>query len=99
MGRQTSRFQNPNKDILISQISQDKVLAYDETDGHTKPKPSVKHPRSEVKFSPDVYSPRARGQREYVPPRAQARDTRGEHGEMNKGCYYVMAALDFCWCL
>lgn len=99
MGRQTSRFQNPNKDILISQISQDKVLAYNETDGHAKPKPSVKHPRSEVKFSPDVYSPRARGQREYVPPRAQARDPRGEHGEMNKGCYYVMAALDFCWCL
>jgi len=22
-----------------------------------------------------------------------------EHGDMNKGCYYLMAALDFCWCL
>jgi len=99
IGRQTSRFQNPNKDLLISQISQDKVLACDEADAPLKSKPSVKHP--EVKFSnvPDVYSPRVRGQREHVPPRAQARDPRGEHGDMNKGCYYVMAALDFCWCL
>jgi len=104
-GRQLSRFQNPNKDILISQLSRDKVsVVADEVDGArrmVKHEPSVKHHKKGVTIasSPDVYTPRVRGTREVVPPRAVAREPRGEHGEMNQGCYYVMAALDFCWCL
>ena len=102
MGRQTSRFQNPDKDILVSQISRDKVAVCAEPDGpQTRPSPRVRPPKKEVTIAPghDVYGPRSRGPREYIPPRAVARDPRGEHGEMNQGCYYVMAALDFCWCL
>lgn len=104
-GRHISRFQNPNKDILISQLSRDKVsVVSDEVDGPrrmVKHEPSVKHHKKGVTIAsaPDVYSPRVRGTREVVPPRAVAREPRGEHGDMNQGCYYVMAALDFCWCL
>ena len=34
---------------------------------------------------------------ERIPVRSEA--GHGEHDDMNMGCYYVMAALDFCWCL
>jgi len=99
---QNTRLQNPNKDRIVSQLSQDKVAVCDQTDsGWVKPEIRVKHPRKEVKIAavPDVYSPRVRGPREYIPPRALAHEPRGEHGDMNKGCYYMMAAMDFCWCL
>jgi len=100
---QNTRLQNPNKDRIVSELSQDKVSVCDQTDsGWVKPEIRVKHPRKEVKIAavPDVYSPRVRGpRREYIPPRAVAREPRGEHGDMNKGCYYMMAAMDFCWCL
>jgi len=104
LGRQHSRFQNPEKDLLLSQLSQDKVLVCDEVDGAVKVEPPrVRSPKKEVTIHavPDVYGPRAssRKQREYIPPRAVAREARGEHGDMNKGCYYLMSALDFCWCL
>merc|ERR550525_30443 len=104
---QNTRLQN--RDRLRSGVSQDKVALCEQTDSG---KPRVKHPRKEVKIAaepnvysprvrhvPDVYSPRVRGHREHIPPRALAREPAGEHGEMNQGCYYVMAALDFCWCL
>ena len=102
--RQSTRLQNPNKDRIVSGLSQDKVSVCDQTDSgrvRVKPEIRVKHPRKEVKIAavPDVYSPRVRGPREYIPPRALAHDPRGEHGDMNKGCYYMMAAMDFCWCL
>ena len=103
--RQSTRLQNPNKDRIVSGLSQDKVSVCDQTDsgssGRVKPEIRVKHPRKEVKIAavPDVYSPRVRGPREHIPPRAVAREARGEHGDMNKGCYYMMAAMDFCWCL
>lgn len=85
-GRQTSRFQNSQHDILTSQLSREEVAVC--------PAP----PKKEVTIATDVYTPRS-GQRERIPPRAAARKAPGEHGDMNKGCYYLMAALDFCWCL
>jgi len=101
---QSTRLQNPNKDRIVSGLSQDNVSVCDQTDSgmmRVKPEIRVKHPRKEVRLAavPDVYSPRGRGPREYIPPRAVAREPRGEHGDMNKGCYYMMAAMDFCWCL
>ena len=55
-------------------------------------RPAVTHRRVAEE---EVYG-RAVVRGERVPVRAEAR---GEHGEMNMGCYYLMAALDFCWCL
>jgi len=100
--RQQSRFQNPHKDILISLRSQDNLAVVDQ-DGVDA---SVDHPQktssTKVHFvdktTPDVYSRRSLGPEEYIPPRSSA-NPKGEHGEMNKGCYYLMSALDFFWCL
>lgn len=103
--RQHSRFQNPKKDILISHVSQDNVAVF-EQDFVDAPPPLKKEarvstPKNEVKFAPvpEVYTRRPAGHREQIPARATARQPRGEHEDMNKGCYYLMAALDFCWCL
>jgi len=85
-GRQTSRFQNSEKDILTSQFSREEVAV------------CPAQPKKEVTIASDVYTPRS-GQRERIPARATAQRAPGEHGDMNKGCYYLMAALDFCWCL
>ena len=85
-GRQTERFQRSHQDILTSHKSREEVAVC--------PAP----PKKEVTIATDVYTPR-RGQRERIPPRAAASKPPGEHGDMNKGCYYLMAALDFCWCL
>jgi len=102
-GRQNSRFQNPNKDILISQMSQDNLAVFDQdyVDAPAKAEPRVSTPKNEVTFAaaPEVYTRRASGHREHIPSRSTARDPKGEHEDMNKGCYYLMAALDFCWCL
>lgn len=102
-GRQHSRFQNPNKDILISQMSQDNLAVFDQdfVDAPTKVETRVSTPKNEVTFAavPEVYTRRASGHREHIPSRATARQPKGEHEDMNKGCYYLMAALDFCWCL
>jgi len=102
-GRQHSRFQNPNKDILISQMSQDNLAVFDQdfVDAPKKAEPRVSTPKNEVTFAavPEVYARRTSGHREHIPSRATARQPRGEHEDMNKGCYYLMAALDFCWCL
>merc|ERR1711915_820739 len=101
--RQNSRFQNPNKDILISQMSQDNLAVFDqdEVDAPTKEETRITTPKNEVTFAalPEVYTRRSSGHREHIPSRATAREPRGEHEDMNKGCYYLMAALDFCWCL
>lgn len=104
LGRQQSRFQNPATEKLLSQISQDKVLVLDDVDGTVKVEPPrLRSPKKEVTIRavPDVYGPRVRDRKrnEYIPPRAVAREAPGEHGDMNKGCYYLMSALDFCWCL
>lgn len=102
-GRQHSRFQNPNKDILISQMSQDNLAVFDQdfVDAPSKVETRVSTPKNEVTFAavPEVYTRRASGHREHIPSRATARQPKGEHEDMNKGCYYLMAALDFCWCL
>jgi len=90
------------RDILTSQVSQDKLMAYDEAEAPIKreTRSRLAPPKKEVTISTstDVYTPH-RGQRERIPPRAVAREPQGEHGDMNKGAYYLMAALDFCWCL
>lgn len=102
-GRQHSRFQNPNKDILISHMSQDNLAVFDQdyVDAPAKVETRVSTPKNEVTFAavPEVYTRRASGHREQIPSRATARQPKGEHEDMNKGCYYLMAALDFCWCL
>ena len=102
-GRQHSRFQNPNKDILISHMSQDNLAVFDQdyVDAPVKVETRVSTPKNEVTFAavPEVYTRRASGHREHIPSRATARQPKGEHEDMNKGCYYLMAALDFCWCL
>jgi len=101
--RQQSRFQNPNKDILISQMSQDNLAVFDQdyVDAPKKVETRVSTPKNEVTFAaaPEVYTRRASGHKEHIPSRATARQPKGEHEDMNKGCYYLMAALDFCWCL
>lgn len=100
--RQQSRFQNPSKDILISHKSQDNLAIVDQdcVDSFLQPGIRASHPKVEFAESPnpEVYTRRAPGAREFIPPRATA-GPRGEHEDMNKGCYYLMAALDFCWCL
>jgi len=91
LGRQKSRFQHVGKDILISQESQDEVavLGEDQVD-----MARVKPPETRV-VAQEVYGRRV-DRTERVAVRAEAR---GEHENMNPGCYYLMAALDFCWCL
>jgi len=95
MLRQRSRFQTPGKEILQSQESQDAlaVVREDETDG-LLPKGRVRLPETRVVAEEMYGRPMVRGER--IAVRAEAQ---GEHGEMNMGCYYLMAALDFCWCL
>lgn len=90
-GRQKSRFQTVGKDILISQESQDgvAVLGEDQVD-----MARAREPEQRISAQ-EVYGRRV-GREERVPVRAEAR---GEHENMNMGCYYLMAALDFCWCL
>ena len=81
-------------------ISQDKLLALHETPVRREARSRLAPPKKEVTISTatDVYTPH-RDERERIPARAMAREPQGEHGEMNKGAYYLMAALDFCWCL
>jgi len=95
MLRQRSRFQTPGKEILQSQESQDAlaVVREDDADG-LLPKARVRLPETRVVAEEMYGRPMVRGER--IPVRAEAQ---GEHGEMNMGCYYLMAALDFCWCL
>lgn len=91
LGRQRSRFQTVGKDILISQESRDDVavIGLEQVD---LAKAQVPEQRIAVE---EVYGRRV-SRDERVPVRAEAR---GEHENMNMGCYYLMAALDFCWCL
>ena len=95
MLRQRSRFQTPGKEILQSQESQDAlaVVREDEADA-LLPKGRVRLPETRVVAEEMYGRPMVRGER--IAVRAEAQ---GEHGEMNMGCYYLMAALDFCWCL
>jgi len=81
-------------------VSQDKLLALHETPVRREARSRLAPPKKEVTISTatDVYTPH-RDERERIPARAMAREPQGEHGEMNKGAYYLMAALDFCWCL
>lgn len=90
LGRQTSRFQTEGKGILVSQKSQDEVavLGEDQVD-------MARMTMQRMEMQQEVYGRRI-NKDERVPVRAEAR---GEHGDMNMGCYYLMAALDFCWCL
>lgn len=100
--RQKSLFQNPSKDILTSLKSQENlvVLEQEETDFviTRESRTSQSSVRSIEKTEPEIYAKRAPGDKELIPPRSMAQP-RGEHENMNKGCYYLMAALDFCWCL
>ena len=94
MLRQQSRFQTPGKEILQSQESQEAVavLREDERDG--LPRVRMKLPETRVVVEEMYGRPLICGDR--IPVRAEAQ---GEHGEMNMGCYYLMAPLDSCWCL
>ena len=96
--RQRSRFQNPGQDILISQLSRDNLAVFDSLDSSASVRPA---PRHEVTFAarPEVYGPGRGHEHEQIPRRATAAQPRGEHEDMNVGCYYLMSALDFCWCL
>jgi len=100
--RQQSRFQNPKKDILISQKSQDNLAVVDQDELEGPATHLRKKNNPNVHFlentTPDVYCRREPGTVEYIPPRSVAKP-KGEHGDMNKGCYYLMAVLDFFWCL
>jgi hypothetical protein len=118
MQRQRSIFQNPEKDILISQSSRDNlvVLSADSLDAATLAKeerkmsprhamgngggssigrPRVMDPRTRSDVRPEVYS-KYLGRHDPIPCRALA------HRQDNikrDGCFYLAAALDFCWCL
>ena len=94
MLRQRSRFQTPGKEILQSQESQDALAVVREDDADGLPRARVRLPETRVVAEEMYGRPVVRGER--IPVRAEAQ---GEHGEMNMGCYYLMAALDFCWCL
>ena len=60
---------------------------------HTVPPPVTAVTATAV--TPEVYG-RTTEREELIPRRAVA--TRREQEERD-GCYYVVAALDFCWCL
>merc|ERR1712004_784438 len=94
MSKQRSRFQTPGKEILQSQESQEAVAVLREDTSDGIPRARVRLPETRVVLEETYGRPVVRGER--VPVRAEAQ---GEHGEMNMGCYYLMAALDFCWCL
>jgi len=94
MLRQRSRFQTPGKEILQSQESQDALAVVREDEADGLPRARVRLPETRVVAEEMYGRPMVRGER--IPVRAEAQ---GEHGEMNMGCYYLMAALDFCWCL
>merc|ERR1711974_38930 len=94
MLRQRSRFQTPGKEILQSQESQDALAVVREDEADGLPRARVRLPETRVVAEETYGRPMVRGER--IPVRAEAQ---GEHGEMNMGCYYLMAALDFCWCL
>ena len=116
MERQRSIFQNPEKDILISQSSRDNlaVLSADELDS-TDPaaaligKENVRRvPRNAAaaaavggrpgtKADVEVYS-KYLGRHDPIPSRALANRRRDESIKKD-GCFYLAAALDFCWCL
>jgi len=114
MQRQRSIFQNPEKDILISQSSRDNlaVLSADSLDAATMDKerklssngsagavaamrPRVMDSRAMTDVRPEVYS-RYLGKHDPIPSRALARR---EDRIKRDGCFYLAAALDFCWCL
>ena len=88
-GREVSIFQNPEKDILTSQVSRDNlaVLSQDSVDA------GVIQPSASSLVKPEVYG--RPPVREVIPSRAVAR----REQEQRDGCFYVVAALDFCWCL
>merc|ERR1712156_1084603 len=94
MLRQRSRFQTAGKKILQSQETQEAVAVLREDTSDGIPRARVRLPETRVVVEETYGRPVVRGER--VPVRAEAQ---GEHGEMNMGCYYLMAALDFCWCL
>jgi len=81
--KQRSVFQNPDKDILTSNGSRDNLAVLDSVDGPT------------AAVRPEVYGRSSRA--EPVPSRAVA--TKRREKEEKDGCFYVVAALDFCWCL
>ncbi|XP_023327312.1 uncharacterized protein LOC111700576 [Eurytemora carolleeae] len=88
-GREVSIFQNPEKDILTSQVSRDNlaVLSQDSVDV------GVVQPSASSLVKPEIYG--RPPVREVIPSRSVAR----REQEHRDGCFYVVAALDFCWCL
>ena len=114
MERQRSIFQNPEKDILISQSSRDNlaVLSADELDS-TDPAAAAlgkermrRVPRNATAATAtrprtmadvEVYS-KYLGRHDPIPSRALA-SRRRDDSIKKDGCFYLAAALDFCWCL
>ena len=94
--KQRSLFQNPAKDILTSSSSQDNLVVVDDVDG---PRTAASQAAVAAALRPEVYNRRPSGAAtELVPSRAMAARPRRTKEEKD-GCYYVVAALDFCWCL
>jgi len=94
------RFESPHEDLLTSHESWDNlaVLSQDEVDASPEVLASVKAACAALKSEDYAYVKTLARPREIIPPRAAAKP-KGEHEDMNKGCYYLMTALDFCWCL
>jgi hypothetical protein len=90
LGRQQNRFQTKGQGALQSQQSQDgvAVVAEEQVDCQARVAVASLAPEVEVYGRPAVREGR-------VAVRAEAR----EGGQEHMGCYYLMAALDFCWCL
>jgi len=94
--RQRSVFQNPEKDILTGAASRDNIAVLGGGGGSK----DVVTARDTVDTAPllqnrEVYGVRREAETA-IPRRAEAR-RRDE--EQRDGCFYLVAALDFCWCL
>jgi len=107
-GRQRSVFQTPGKDILTSVVSRDDlaVIGQDSVDiTTTTGMPFKDGSRQRLASSgagvrPAIYDETYRRRLppdDAVPSRSTAK--RGEEKPEKNGCFYVMTALDFCWCL
>ena len=88
-GREVSIFQNPEKDILTSQVSRDNLAVLSQDSVNV----GVVQPSASSLVKPEIYG--RPPVREVIPSRSVAR----REQEHRDGCFYVVAALDFCWCL
>jgi len=109
-GRQRSVFQTPGKDILTSLVSRDDlaVIGQESVDAggpkdrrRRPPSPPSPHKGARPAVYDETYrrsmTAGRRHPEEVVPSRHSAK--KNEEKPEKNGCFYVMTALDFCWCL